>query len=212
MRATFVAATAALLMSASTAHASLVTFSSPINVPNNFDGLYVNLLTGATGTSGASTPGWDINAYNSGASLSFFWNSAPVQAGGVAATTTGPYLDLAPGSVVSSASTFSSVTASTAAVAFQTPGTHLLGFRFFNEGTAAVNFGYMTLVSGGSTGFPLTITGWTFDNSGAAVTIPGNNGAIPEPATWAMMILGFAAIGATMRQARRPGMRVRLVT
>jgi len=31
----------------------------------------------------------------------------------------------------------------------------------------------------------------------------GGNGAVPEPATWAMMILGFGAVGATLRSQRR---------
>ena len=32
--------------------------------------------------------------------------------------------------------------------------------------------------------------------------------AVPEPATWAMMILGFALIGGALRGARRPAVRV----
>ena len=31
----------------------------------------------------------------------------------------------------------------------------------------------------------------------------GNEGAVPEPATWAMMLLGFASLGAMMRSTRR---------
>lgn len=31
----------------------------------------------------------------------------------------------------------------------------------------------------------------------------GVNGAVPEPATWAMMIFGFGAVGGSMRSARR---------
>ena len=31
----------------------------------------------------------------------------------------------------------------------------------------------------------------------------GGNGAVPEPATWALMILGFGAVGATLRSQRR---------
>ena len=31
---------------------------------------------------------------------------------------------------------------------------------------------------------------------------PGGGGAVPEPATWAIMILGFAGIGATLRRRR----------
>ena len=31
-----------------------------------------------------------------------------------------------------------------------------------------------------------------------------NSGAVPEPSTWAMMIAGFGAVGATMRRRRAP--------
>lgn len=34
-------------------------------------------------------------------------------------------------------------------------------------------------------------------------------GAVPEPATWAMMILGFGMVGGAMRQRRRPEVRVK---
>ena len=209
MRSKFAAAAAALLMSTGTAYAGPITFSTPINVPNSFDGIYINLLTGATGATGSAVSGWGFNPYNSGTALSFFWSATPSQASGVASTTTGPYVALAPGAVVSSASVFAQVTASTATAAFQTPGTHILGFRFYNEATSAINYGYMTLTSGGSTGFPLTINGWTFENSGGAITVPGATAGVPEPATWALMILGFGAMGATMRRTRATTTRVR---
>jgi hypothetical protein len=48
----------------------------------------------------------------------------------------------------------------------------------------------------------LTING----TSGAAGSYGGTIafGAVPEPATWAMMILGFGMVGAGLRMARRP--------
>lgn len=33
--------------------------------------------------------------------------------------------------------------------------------------------------------------------------LPGNPGAVPEPSTWALMIIGFGAVGASMRSAHR---------
>ncbi len=184
---------------AADANAEVITFSTPIPVPSTFDGVYLNLLTGGTGTSGASIPGWDFNPYNSGTALSFFWNNtAPSVSGGVSGSTTGPYVDLAVGSVVSGASTFAAPTSAAQTLAFQPAGTHLLGFRFYNESTAAVNYGYMTLVSTGSNGFPLTIAGWSFENSGAAVTV------VPEPATGLMLAMGGLALGALhLRRLRR---------
>jgi hypothetical protein len=79
------------------------------------------------------------------------------------------------------------------------------------------------LVSGGSTSGSsnsLTLnnvsltpnTNYTFVYSGALGTTPGNISgnaafaiaAVPEPATWGLMLLGFGGIGLTMRRRRRP--------
>lgn len=37
---------------------------------------------------------------------------------------------------------------------------------------------------------------------GSAVGTPGAGGGVPEPATWAMMLIGFFAIGSTLRSRR----------
>jgi hypothetical protein len=191
---------AAALVGSVAANATVVTFSTPISVPNNFDGIYLNLATGTFASSGGASAGWDFNPYNSGVSLSFFWSATPSQASGVASTTTGPYSDLTPGTTISGGSTFAQVTATAATAAFQTAGTHTLGFRFYNEGTASINYGYMSLTSGGATGFPLTINSWSFENSGGSITIP----AIPEASTTLMMSFGALALGAVnLRRLRR---------
>src|SRR3954471_13542629 len=58
-----------------TADATIV-YSGVVNysVPNNFDGIYINFVTGATGTYSAAVPGANFNAYNGGTNLKFFWN------------------------------------------------------------------------------------------------------------------------------------------
>ena len=38
------------------------------------------------------------------------------------------------------------------------------------------------------------------------VSVQGLRGSVPEPATWAMMLLGFGGIGLTMRRRRRPAL------
>lgn len=39
-------------------------------------------------------------------------------------------------------------------------------------------------------------------------TVTAATAAVPEPATWAMMLVGFAAIGLGMRRKQRPSMRL----
>jgi hypothetical protein len=82
-----------------------------------------------------------------------------------------------------------------------------------------------TLVSGGSTSGSsnsLTLnnvsltpnTDYTFVYSGALGKTPGNISgnaafaiaAVPEPATWGLMLLGFGGMGMAMRRRRRPAL------
>ena len=41
---------------------------------------------------------------------------------------------------------------------------------------------------------------------------PGVSGAVPEPASWAMMIIGFGAIGAFARKSKEVGSRIRMAS
>lgn len=187
------------------ANAAIVTFSTPIPIPQDVFGVYVNLLTGATATS--SFAGWDFNPYlaNAGTQLGFYWATT---AGGVAtAATGGSYIDLAPGTVVSSASTFSRTILGTTGTPFVTAGTHVLGIKFFNENTASTNYGYLTISNGAGAGFPATILGWSFENTGAAITVPS---PVPEPATGLMLSAGALALGAVQLRRLRRQQRLRV--
>jgi PEP-CTERM motif len=187
-----VALTAPAVMKAAVVDSGIINLS----VPNTFDGIYFNFLTGASGTTSGSVPGWDWNPYNSGTAVSFFWNGTPANSNsGVAGTTTGPYLNLAPGSLVSAGSVFTAVTASTATTAFQGTGIETLGFRFFNETTSAINYGYVQLSSTATSGFPLTIVRYAYDNAGVPITV------VPEPSTVALF--GAIATGAVGLRAWR---------
>jgi hypothetical protein len=201
------------------ADAAIINFNTPIVVPNNFTGVYLDLATGTTSFTG-SFPAFDFNPYSNGGTLGFFWGTG---AGGVAGTTTGPYLSLAPGTVVGPASTYSNVIAGTVGSPYLTTGTNTLGFRFTNEGTGAVDYGYMTVsttaaaataspgtrTNFGTTkvrgtdspdinGFPMTIMSWSFDDTGAPITV------VPEPSTAALLTISALAAGALgLRKWRR---------
>ncbi len=195
------AALAGTAATATNANATVITVNTPIVIPQTTSGIYLNLLTGASGTSGSSVTGWDFNPYlsNSGTQLGFYWPSSTTSSGGVAtAISAGVYLDLAPGTVVGSGSVFTRAINNTAS--FRTSGTHILGFRFLNETTGVVDFGYMSITTTGTTGFPATINGWSYDDSGASITVS----AVPEPASGLMLSLGALALGAVqLRRIRR---------
>ena len=182
----------------SNAHAVVVTFNTPISVPNTFAGVYINLLTGANAVSTAAVPGWDFGPWGSSSTLSFFFPATPANSSGaVAGSATGPYLSLPLGSVISAASTFAVSASNLQTTAFQTTGSRFLGFRFFNESTAAINYGYLTMNTTGPLGFPATITSWSFENNGGSITV------VPEPSTYAMMGLGLAGLLFAVRRRKQ---------
>jgi hypothetical protein len=181
-------------------HAAVVSFTVNAAVPETFAGLYINFATGAVTSVPAGNTGWDFNPYSNAGPFAIWAGGATGIAGGM---TTGPgsttYMTLAPGAVISSASNFSnSLQVATATSGFLTPGTRILGFRFLNEATGITNFGYATITSGSGTGFPLTIQGWSFENTGGAITV------VPEPSTSALLAIAALALGAVgVRKWRR---------
>jgi len=164
-------------------YSGIVNFS----VPNTFDGLYINFVTGATGTSSSAVPGANFNPYNGGSVLQFFWNAA--QNGGLSLDSS-TYATLAAGVPITSANTFLNTTSSTETAAWQAGSNLYLGVRLTNSQTSAVNFGWVHLNTTGSTGFPVTIVEYAYENSGASI----NAGQVPEPTTFAL--LGVMAAGA----------------
>lgn len=144
----------------------------PLSIPANIDGAYINLVTGASGTSGGAVAGWDVNMYLTGDGLYFFWPTAPANSyGGVATGTVYNYL--ADGSPIGSAQTFSLASGSGGATNYvnfrATASGGNLGVRFFNEATSAINYGWVELSLTAPTGFPATITGFCYDNTGASI-------------------------------------------
>jgi hypothetical protein len=53
-------------------------------------------------------------------------------------------------------------------------------------------------ITGGFVGFPLN-TFNTYENLSGSITTP----AVPEPSTWAMMLLGFVGLGFLAHRRRR---------
>lgn len=77
-----------------------------------------------------------------------------------------------------------------------------LGFSFLNGGSIFGNLGFDPNVNDT---YQIDLT--AFDPQGAGHTLTafaqigsGVTGAVPEPATWAMMLIGFGAIGVSLRR------------
>jgi hypothetical protein len=95
-----------------------------------------------------------------------------------------------------------------------TSGSQYVAFLFASSGgLAGMPFPTGDAYSGGTFVFnnagsdfsSLTTTGWsTFSNNDVWFKAAFNAGsAVPEPATWAMMLVGFAGMGAAMRRDRK---------
>lgn len=80
-------------------------------------------------------------------------------------------------------------------------GTTIIGAHFGN-GSSAGNASVFWLFNFGTTGANFVVLddpqGW----SNAALYTTGRPPAVPEPATWAMMLFGFGAAGAALRRSR----------
>lgn len=82
-------------------------------------------------------------------------------------------------------------------------GLTIIGAHFGNVAGDAGNVSVFWLFDFGTTGANFVTlddpSGW----SNAALYTTGTPPAVPEPATWAMLLLGFGAAGAAMRRSRR---------
>ena len=160
-----------LAVASSTAMAAIVcnTATVPIAVPQDGTGIYLNLITGASGTSGSAVGGWDFNPYDRGLPGISFWFANDANKG---ALWDGTNISvLAAGATVGPASLFTNSVADPSAALWRAANTgKYLGLRVFNEGTATMNFGWIQLNTGATGGFPATINAFCFQNDGTAIT------------------------------------------
>jgi hypothetical protein len=178
--------------------------AAPISIPNNIDGVYLNVVTGVTGTSAATVSGWDINPYQNSAGLTFYGAATPsgVMATGTAGTGA-VATALSFGALISAAGQYNQF--QTQGTAFQGGGTNFLGFRFLNEGTSTTNYGWLLISSTAGDGFPASILGYAYENSGASITAGAGIPAVPEPSTYALFGLALAAAAGRTLWKRRAG-------
>ncbi|MFO0959580.1 MAG: PEP-CTERM sorting domain-containing protein [Isosphaeraceae bacterium] len=197
---------AGLVSQAGTAQADII-YSGPvnINVPSTTAGIYLNVVTGVSSASPGAVPGWDINPW--GSSSFFIWANTATSgtgvvtnfAGGSSSTLTD---NLPVGTIVDGSYSYaaqSSVETTGPTAFLVNSANNYIGFRFFNESTNSLNYGWMQFsLSSSLNGQPRSIVAYAYENTGAAIRV----GAVPEPATLAMLATGVAGLAA-FRLARR---------
>lgn len=186
------------LLAAAPAHAELI-YSGPVSiaVPDNIDGVYVDLVTGATGTSGF--PGYDINPYTAGPGLFNLWGATSTTWYSPSGFIGGPY-PLAEGTDIGPApgSYFRPGGGTNVGDQVSLGAANLFGVQFTNESTGTTNYAWVEITFGGSAS-DRTITGWAYETSGASVMA----GVVPEPGTYALMLAGLAAVGGMAARRRK---------
>jgi hypothetical protein len=79
----------------------------------------------------------------------------------------------------------------------------LNGVEFDLDEPGQFEYGYLISTNLLDRGNRLVVTGTTYGQGAFAGTLAFAQAPVPEPATWAMMIVGFGAIGGALRRARR---------
>jgi MYXO-CTERM domain-containing protein len=195
------AVAAAAVAVAGAANAAIVTWNINALIPNNVDGLYINIATQTTGTSGSSTPGWDINPYGSNALVFYATGGSPNPVTTYVRTQgSGGPSSLAVGTVIGGTSTFAN--SSTAVISTGGVGANgwtlnsvnYFGFRF-NPGSTAgvVRYGY-GVMQVGATASARTLLAIVWGDAGESVTVT----AIPAPG--ALALLGVAGLVSRRRR------------
>jgi hypothetical protein len=188
------------LMAVSLPAQAVIIYSGPVNiaVPNNIDGVYVNLVTGASGS--GPVAGWDINPYSATATSFNLWgpnvNTWFSPSGFIA----GPY-PLAMGTSIGGglADFFRPGGGTNVGTQVTLNSPNLFGVRFANEAAGgAINFAWVEITFG-ATASDRAITGWAYETSGAAIMA----GVVPEPETMALWLAGLAAVGGVVARRRR---------
>jgi hypothetical protein len=172
-RATLLAAASAAAAASISVQAAIVD-SGPVNLPvtANIDGLYLNVVTGASAN--GPVAGWDFNPYANATNLTFFTSTTAANVNAVVGAA-GVITALTPGATVGPANTFISPgNATTTGTAFRQTGTAYAGIRFTNEAGGTVHYGYVEMTTTAGTGFPAVVTRYVYDNTpNTAVTIAG---------------------------------------
>ncbi|MCA9242969.1 MAG: PEP-CTERM sorting domain-containing protein [Phycisphaerales bacterium] len=159
-----------------------------INIPSTTAGVYLNMITGATGTS--SFTGYDVNLWSSSALNVFSSTGATAPTMYVTSGTASQYDNLAVGALIGPGSTFSNI--GTGTINPATPlnlnsDMNCIGFKFLAD-DGNTHYGWVQVsLAGTAAAQPRSIVRYAYEsepNVGLAACV------VPEPASLSMLALG----------------------
>lgn len=156
---------------ASQANANIV-HSGAVNIviPDNIDGVYLNVVSGATGTTGGSVAGWDVNPYTAGVGTFNLWGATTTTWLSTSGVIGGPY-NLADGTSIGPGGAFFRPGGGTdiAPQMNLNSSNNLLGFQFTNENGGGTHYGWMRVEFGQSAGIRSIVEYAYEDVAGTAI-------------------------------------------
>jgi hypothetical protein len=168
-----------------------------LNIPATTNGLYLNVVTGATnlpaGGAGSTVPGWDINPWSS-TGFGLFSPGNPA-GGAYVITSTANGANLAFGADIGAGSLFGSSGTTSLSQWNLNSDQNLVGFRFFNEANSQIHYGWARF-SFGATVTTRSLVEYAFDATpGASI----GAGVVPAPSAMALLGLGGLVAGRRRR-------------
>ena len=174
-------AACAATVSTACAASAQIAYSGPVNItiPANIDGLYLNVETGTTGSSGSTTAGWDINPYGT-TSLSFYAATGTGHMRNPAAGTATGRTRLDADTPIGAASYFYGSSAATIGTlpgqwAYSATGT--VGFKFLAS-DGLTHYGWARIAIGSAIA-TRTLVDYAWEQSAGVTILAGDQGGPP---------------------------------
>lgn len=159
-------AVAAMTVGSTQAFAAILCANTPIDIPANINGVYVNFVTGVSNTSAVA--GWDFSAYAASGNFRFFSSSSANNTTRYVGT--GTVVDLLAAGTMIDATSILAASGVVQPGVFQAGVTNgYVGVAFNNEGAAATNYGWASVTTTGPSGFPATINEYCYQDDGTGI-------------------------------------------